>query len=100
MQSCTYFLRRQIVRKKATIALLCLCQRTPDLLPQLEPYFRQALLDKDPSVVFAALSVWKHIVSFVRHLSANRDNKQRDKKIEKKRGRQCRIDILLILLSY
>ncbi|ORZ03708.1 armadillo-type protein [Syncephalastrum racemosum] len=56
---------KQIVRKKAAIALLCLYQRTPDLLPQLEPYFRQALLDKDHSVVFAALSIWKYIVSIV-----------------------------------
>ncbi|KAI7863582.1 AP-4 complex subunit epsilon-1 [Spinellus fusiger] len=53
---------KQIVRKKALIALLYFYQRSPTLLSDLEPYLRNALEDKDPSVVFACLSVWKHIL--------------------------------------
>ncbi|KAL0093174.1 armadillo-type protein [Phycomyces blakesleeanus] len=53
---------KQIVRKKALLALLCFYQRSPQLLSQIDGYLKEALEDKDPSVVFAALSVWKVIL--------------------------------------
>ncbi|KAI9027171.1 armadillo-type protein [Phycomyces nitens] len=53
---------KQIVRKKALLALLCFYQRSPHILSHIDGYLKEALEDKDPSVVFAALAVWKVIL--------------------------------------
>ncbi|KAI9488046.1 adaptin N terminal region-domain-containing protein [Zychaea mexicana] len=53
---------KQIVRRKAVMTLFCMYQRSPDLLDRVEPFFRGALVDKDQSVVFAGLSIWKEIM--------------------------------------
>ncbi|KAF7728307.1 hypothetical protein EC973_006248 [Apophysomyces ossiformis] len=54
---------KQIVRKKAVFALLWLWQRSEALQDRIEPLLKDALNDKDPSVVFAALSAWKVILT-------------------------------------
>ncbi|KAI7896890.1 armadillo-type protein [Mucor mucedo] len=51
---------KQVVRKKAVMALYFLYTRCT--IDRLEAPLRQALEDKDFSVVFAALSVWKLIL--------------------------------------
>ncbi|KAG2226457.1 hypothetical protein INT45_014201 [Circinella minor] len=53
---------KQIVRKKAALALFCMYQRSPDLMDRLEPFFRGVLVDKDQSVVFTGLTIWKEIL--------------------------------------
>ena len=37
-------------------------QRSPDLIDRVEPFFRGVLVDKDQSVVFAGLTLWKEIL--------------------------------------
>ncbi|SAL99675.1 hypothetical protein [Absidia glauca] len=54
---------RQIVRKKAALALYWFYRRSPSLLDQIEPYLKAALLDKEASVVFVALELWKKILT-------------------------------------
>lgn len=44
------------------MALYCLYERTDMDFKRIEPALRKALHDKDSSVVFAALSVWKMIL--------------------------------------
>ncbi|ORX52788.1 ARM repeat-containing protein [Hesseltinella vesiculosa] len=53
---------RQVVRRKAVMALYGIYQQSPTLLDQIEPALRNALVDKDLGVVFVALSVWCHMV--------------------------------------
>ncbi|KAI8338209.1 Clathrin/coatomer adaptor, adaptin-like protein [Chlamydoabsidia padenii] len=53
---------RQIVRKKGVLALYWFYRRSPLLLDQIEPFLKAALLDKDASVVFVALDIWKKIL--------------------------------------
>ncbi|KAL9537890.1 hypothetical protein MBANPS3_011374 [Mucor bainieri] len=66
---------KQIVRKKAVVALYFLYERSsvdieriePALrkavdIERIEPALRKALEDKDSSVVFSALPVWKNII--------------------------------------
>ncbi|KAG2228780.1 hypothetical protein INT48_000914 [Thamnidium elegans] len=53
---------KQVVRKKAIMALYFLFQRSNIPIDQLEPPLRFALEDKDSSVVFASLSIWKLIL--------------------------------------
>ncbi|CAO3635086.1 unnamed protein product [Cunninghamella blakesleeana] len=53
---------RQIVRKKTILALYSFYHHTPSLLNRLESTFKAALYDKDMSVVFIALSIWKEIL--------------------------------------
>lgn len=54
---------RQIVRKKVVMALYSLYSRSSVSLDRIEGSLGQALNDKDSSVVFSALSVWKLIVA-------------------------------------
>jgi vesicle coat complex subunit len=54
---------RQIVRKKAALALYWFYRRSPSLLDQIEPFLKAALLDKEASVVFVALELWKKILA-------------------------------------
>lgn len=56
----TNTLVRQIVRKKAVMALYFLYRRST--IERVQAPLRQALDDKDSSVVFSALSVWKMIL--------------------------------------
>jgi vesicle coat complex subunit len=58
-----FFLYRQIVRKKAVMALYFLYEKSDLEIKRIEPVLRQALDDKDSSVVFSALSVWKMILT-------------------------------------
>ncbi|KAI9276705.1 armadillo-type protein [Phascolomyces articulosus] len=53
---------KQMVRRKAALALFCMYQRSPDLIDRVEPFFRGVLVDKDQSVVFVGLSIWKEIL--------------------------------------
>jgi vesicle coat complex subunit len=53
---------RQIVRKKAVVSLYFLYERSSVDIERIEPALRKALEDKDPSVVFSALPVWKNIL--------------------------------------
>ncbi|CAO3612984.1 unnamed protein product [Mucor fragilis] len=53
---------KQIVRKKAVVALYFLYERSSVDIERIEPALRQALEDKDSSVVFSALPVWKNIL--------------------------------------
>ncbi|KAI8099471.1 armadillo-type protein [Halteromyces radiatus] len=53
---------KQVVRKKGVYALYWFYRRSPNLLGQVEPLLKAALLDKDISVVFAALEIWKAIL--------------------------------------
>ncbi|CAO3582438.1 unnamed protein product [Absidia cylindrospora] len=53
---------RQVVRKKGALALYWFYCRSPSLLDQIEPFLKAALLDKDISVVFVALEIWKKIL--------------------------------------
>lgn len=55
--------RRQIVRKKAILALYNLYRRSPKVLERVEPLLKASLVDKDSSVVFAGLSVWREIIN-------------------------------------
>ncbi|KAI8366016.1 armadillo-type protein [Radiomyces spectabilis] len=54
---------KEVVRKKAVVALFSLSRQSPRLMNRIEPHLREALSDKDPSVVFAALNVWKSILT-------------------------------------
>ncbi|KAL7327978.1 hypothetical protein PS15p_206325 [Mucor circinelloides] len=53
---------KQMVRKKAVVALYFLYERSLVDIERIEPALRQALEDKDSSVVFSALPVWKNIL--------------------------------------
>ncbi|CAO3677113.1 unnamed protein product [Rhizopus stolonifer] len=53
---------KQIVRKKAVMALYFLYEKYDMPLERIEPILIQALHDRDHSVVYAALSVWKNIL--------------------------------------
>ncbi|GAA5802132.1 hypothetical protein HPULCUR_007593 [Helicostylum pulchrum] len=53
---------KQVVRKKAIMALYFLFERSSIPIDRLEPPLRLALEDKDSSVVFASLSIWKLIL--------------------------------------
>ncbi|KAG2207837.1 hypothetical protein INT46_007003 [Mucor plumbeus] len=53
---------KQIVRKKAVVSLYFLYERSSVDIERIEPALRKALEDKDPSVVFSALPVWKNIL--------------------------------------
>ncbi|GAA5812472.1 hypothetical protein MFLAVUS_005928 [Mucor flavus] len=53
---------KQVVRKKAIMALYFLFERSNIPIDQLEPPLRLSLEDKDSSVVFASLSIWKLIL--------------------------------------
>ncbi|KAL0145103.1 armadillo-type protein [Mucor lusitanicus] len=53
---------KQIVRKKAVVALYFLYERSSVDIERIEPALRKALEDKDSSVVFSALPVWKNIL--------------------------------------
>ncbi|GAN02987.1 conserved hypothetical protein [Mucor ambiguus] len=53
---------KQIVRKKAVVALYFLYERSSVDIERIEPVLRKALEDKDSSVVFSALPVWKNIL--------------------------------------
>ncbi|KAI9482897.1 MAG: adaptin N terminal region-domain-containing protein [Benjaminiella poitrasii] len=53
---------KQAVRKKAVKALYFLYKRSNMDIKRIEPTLRKALEDKDTSVVFSALSVWKMIL--------------------------------------
>lgn len=48
-------------------ALFCISQYIPESSKVVIPELKKALLDKDVSVVFTALSVWKQIISASRH---------------------------------
>ena len=37
-------------------------QRSPDLTDRVEPFFKGVLVDKDQSVVFVGLTIWKEIL--------------------------------------
>lgn len=45
------------------MALYWFYRRSPSLLDQIEPFLKAALLDKEASVVFVALELWKKIVA-------------------------------------
>ncbi|RUS30871.1 hypothetical protein BC938DRAFT_478831 [Jimgerdemannia flammicorona] len=53
---------KEIVRKKSITVLHRFHRLYPQLVSHLEPAFRKALMDKDPSVVAASLNLWKNLV--------------------------------------
>ena len=53
---------KQIVRKKAILTLYSLYERSKVSIERVEGALREVLSDKDFSVVFSALSVWKLIL--------------------------------------
>eukprot|EP00899_Mesostigma_viride_P027947 jgi/Mesvir1/8337/Mv12598-RA.1 len=54
---------QEFVRKKAVMALLSFHQKAPSLVSHLLPKFRQALCDKDPSVMAASLCALHDLAS-------------------------------------
>ncbi|KAI8061654.1 armadillo-type protein [Gongronella butleri] len=53
---------RQVVRRKAVLALYWIYRRSPGVLDQIDASLRNALVDKDLGVVFVALSVWSRLL--------------------------------------
>lgn len=61
-----HIVARQIVRKKAIFAAYFLYKRSGTIpVERIESMLQQALEDKDSSVVFSALSIWKLVLGVV-----------------------------------
>lgn len=54
--------KRDIVRKKAVMALHSFYNKSPSSIPDLKEHAKKAIMDKDPGVMYASLQVFNELI--------------------------------------